>query len=182
MSLQQQIQADVKDAMRAGDTLRRDTLRFLLSAVQNAELEHRNALIKKAKIAPEIEVDGKKVPNPELDRLVSGLLTANPFGEAEVIEVIKRQVKQRQDSIAGYEQAKRPELVAKERAELAVLEAYLPRQMSREEIAERARAVIAEVGATSKRDLGKVMPRLNAELKGRADGREIAAVVGELLG
>ena len=77
--------------------------------------------------------------------------------------------------------ASRPDIVARERSELAVIEAYLPTQLSRDAIAERARAAIAAVGATSSREQGKVMQKLMPELKGQADGKLVAEVVGELL-
>lgn len=75
----------------------------------------------------------------------------------------------------------RPELVAKEHAELGVIESYLPQQLSREVIEERARAAIAAVGATSPREQGKVMQKLMPDLRGQADGKLVAAVVSELL-
>ena len=101
--------------------------------------------------------------------------------DADILGVIAKQAKQRQESIESFKQGNRPDLVAKEEAELAILNQYLPRQMTREEIEAEARRVIAEVGAQGPADKGKVMPQLIARLKGRADGREINAVVTELL-
>ncbi len=102
--------------------------------------------------------------------------------DADILGIIAKEVRQRHESIEAFKQGNRPDLVAQEEAELAVLQQYLPPQMTREEIAEAARRVIAEVGAEGPGDKGKVMPKLIPQLKGRADGREINAVVSELLG
>jgi uncharacterized protein YqeY len=102
--------------------------------------------------------------------------------DSDILGVIAKEVKQRHESIEAFRQGKRDDLVAQEEAELAILQEYLPPPMSREEIIAEARRVIEEVGAQQPGDKGKVMPRLIAQLKGRADGREINAVVTELLG
>ncbi len=99
----------------------------------------------------------------------------------DILTIIAKEVRQRKESIEAFKAGNREDLVKQEEAELAALEIYLPPQMSREEIAEAARKVIQEVGARGPADKGKVMPRLINELKGRADGREINAVVTELL-
>lgn len=101
--------------------------------------------------------------------------------DAGIIGVIAREVKQRDESIQAFRQGNRPELVAKEETEKAILMGYLPEQVNREEIIATARRIIAEVGAKGPGDKGKVMPRIMAELRGRADGREINAIVTELL-
>lgn len=101
--------------------------------------------------------------------------------EGDILGIIAKEVRQRKESIEAFKQGDRQELVAQEEAELAVLTEYLPQQMTREEIIDAARKVIEEVGAQEPRDKGKVMPKLIAQLKGRADGREINAVVTELL-
>ncbi len=103
------------------------------------------------------------------------------LSDADILGIIAKQVKQRQESIASFKQGNRPDLVAQEEAEMAVLNDYLPQQMSREEIIAAAHRVIAEVGAAGLGDKGRVMPKLIAQLKGRADGREINEVVTELL-
>ena len=100
----------------------------------------------------------------------------------DILGIIAKEARQRQESIDAFKQGNRQDLVAKEEAELAVLKEYLPQQMSREEIIEAAQQVIEEVGAQGPGDKGKVMPKLIAQLKGKADGREINAVVTELLG
>lgn len=101
--------------------------------------------------------------------------------EGDILGIVAKEVRQRKESIEAFKQGDRQELVAQEEAELAVLTEYLPQQMTREEIIDAARKVIEEVGAQEPRDKGKVMPKLIAQLKGRADGREINAVVTELL-
>ena len=102
--------------------------------------------------------------------------------DADILGIIAKEVRQHQESIDAFKQGDRDDLVAQEEAEVAVLQQYLPQQITREEIIAEASRVIAEVGAQGPRDKGKVMPKLIAQLKGKADGREINAVVTELLG
>ena len=99
----------------------------------------------------------------------------------KILGIIAKEARQHQESIESFKQGNRQDLVAKEEAELAILNEYLPQQMTREEIVAEARRVIGEVGAQGPGDKGKVMPRLIAQLKGKADGREINVVVTELL-
>jgi uncharacterized protein YqeY len=94
---------------------------------------------------------------------------------------VQKQAKQRRESILEFEKAGRKDLAAKESAELSILEEYLPRQLSRDEIEAAARAVIAQTGAAGPRDIGKVMPVLTKQLAGLADGRAINEVVRALL-
>jgi uncharacterized protein YqeY len=101
--------------------------------------------------------------------------------DGDILGIIAKEVKQRSESIEAFRQGNRQDLVAQEEAESAILQAYLPQQMTREEIIAEARLVIDEIGAQGLADKGKVMPRLIAQLKGKADGREINAVVTELL-
>ncbi len=103
------------------------------------------------------------------------------LGDGDILGIIAKEVRQHRESIEAFRQGDRQDLVAQEEAELAILQGYLPQQMTREEIIAEARRVIEEVGAQGPADKGKVMPRLIAHLKGRADGREINAVVTELL-
>jgi uncharacterized protein YqeY len=146
MSLKDQIADDLKRALKEGDDTRKRTLRLLMAAVHNAEIEK----------------------GAELD-------------DSGVLGVIAKQVKQRHDSAEEFRRGDRQDLVDREESEAAVLQAYLPPAMSREEIEGAARKVIAEVGAQGPRDIGKVMGPLTAQLRGRADGAEISAVVRELL-
>jgi hypothetical protein len=102
--------------------------------------------------------------------------------DIDILGVIAKEVRQRKESIEAFKQGNRADLVAQEEAEMAVLQEYLPQQMTREEIMAEARKVIAEVGAGGLKDKGKVMPQLMAKLKGKADGRVINEIVTELLG
>ncbi len=101
--------------------------------------------------------------------------------DSDILGIIAKEARQHQESIEAFRQGNRQDLVAQEEAELAVLQEYLPRQMTRDEIIAEARRIIEEVGAQGPGDKGKVMPKLIAQLKGRADGREINTVVTELL-
>jgi uncharacterized protein YqeY len=101
--------------------------------------------------------------------------------DGDILGIIAKEVRQRHESIDAFKQGNRQDLVVHEEAELAILQEYLPKQMTRDEIIAEARKVIEEVGAQGPADKGKVMPRLIAQLKGKADGREINAVVTELL-
>lgn len=145
-SLKEKLASDLKQAMKAGETARRDVLRLVLSAIKNAEIAKRGDL-----------------------------------EEPDVIGVIVKEARQRQESIDAFKQGNRQDLVAQEEAELAILQEYLPQQADRDEIVAAAKKIIAEVGAEGPRDKGKVMPRLIAEFKGKADGREINDIVTELL-
>ena len=102
--------------------------------------------------------------------------------DAEAVQVIRKQVKQRQDSIEQFEKGGRPELAAKEKEELAILSAYLPQAMSGEELAQAVREAIAEVGATSRAQMGAVMKALQTKLGGRADGKTLSQEVQRQLG
>jgi uncharacterized protein YqeY len=102
--------------------------------------------------------------------------------ETDILGVIAKEVKQHKESIEAFKQGDRQDLVAKEEAEMAILQEYLPKQMSRDEIIAAARRIIDELGAQGPRDKGKVMAKLIPQLKGRADGREVNALVTELLG
>ena len=105
-----------------------------------------------------------------------------PVEDVDIIGVIAKEVKQRKESIEAFRQGNRPDLVTREEAELKLLEEYLPEAISRDEIVAAAKKIIAEVGAEGPRDKGKVMSRIIPELKGQADGKDINAVVTELLG
>jgi len=101
--------------------------------------------------------------------------------DTNILGIIAKEARQRHESIEAFRLGNRQDLVTQEEAELAILNQYLPQQMTRDEITAAARRVIEEVGAQGPGDKGKVMPKLIAQLKGKADGREINAVVTELL-
>lgn len=103
------------------------------------------------------------------------------LSEDEVMDVIQREAKRRRDAAAEYEKAGRSDRAAEELAELTVLERYLPQQLSEEEIRTLAREVIAEIDATSMRDMGAVMSAIMPKVAGRADGRSVNQVVRGLL-
>ncbi len=131
--------------------------------------------------------DGDKVKRSAIRLAMAAIKNAEiarqaALEDSDILGVITKEVRQRKESIEAFKQGSRPELAAIEEAEMAVLEQYLPRQMTRDEIVAEARRIIEEVGAEGIRDKGKVMPQLIAKLKGRADGREINEVVTELLG
>jgi uncharacterized protein YqeY len=101
--------------------------------------------------------------------------------EDEMVAALAKEVKQRRNAMAEFEKAGREDLVASESAELVVLEAYLPEALSEKEIADLARQVIAETGASGPREMGQVMSVLMPLVRGRADGRQVSQIVRELL-
>jgi len=103
------------------------------------------------------------------------------LNDADTVQVIRKQVKQHQDSIDSFEKGGRAELAAKEKEELLVLQSYLPQAMSADEIAKVVRETIAEVGATSKAQMGTVMKAVQAKVAGRADGKTLSAEVQKQL-
>lgn len=101
--------------------------------------------------------------------------------DEEMLAALQKEVKQRQEAIVEFKRGGRDDLVAREVAEIEILEPYLPKMLSREEIADAARAVIAEIGASSPKQMGQVMRVLMPRVHGQADGRLVNEVVGELL-
>ena len=142
MTLQQRVDSDLKEAMRAKDVTKLGVLRMLKSALKYAAI---------AKSGAEAELS-----------------------DAEAVQVIRKQAKQRQDSIESFEKGGRAELADKEKQELAILNTYLPQGMSPDELAKVVRETIAELGATSKAQMGAVMKALQAKVGGRADGKRLA--------
>ena len=158
--------------MRTKDTLRRDTLRFVLAAVQREGVDRRQATVDR------LIAEGKS----EADRAAYlAKNDPNAVDDAGVQEVLQRQAKMRRDSIDAFRKGERPELVAKEESELAVISGYLPQQLSEAEVRAIVERVVAETGASGPRDMGKVMPKVIAETKDRADGRQVSGVVQALL-
>jgi uncharacterized protein YqeY len=103
------------------------------------------------------------------------------LAEADALSVVRKEIKKRQDSVASYEQAARQDLADKEKAEIAVLERYMPAAMSAEELVKLVEGVIAELGATSKKEMGAVMKVLQERSAGRADGKALSAEVSKRL-
>jgi uncharacterized protein len=153
MSLKDTLAEDLKTAMRAGDEVRKSTLRLLLTAITRAE------------------VPGEDDP----------VAARQALDDEQVLAVIGSQAKQRRQSIEAFKKAGRDDLVKNEQAELDILQAYLPAQLSREEVVAEARKVMDETGAHSSADKGKVMSVLMKRLGDRADGRTVNEVVTELL-
>ena len=106
---------------------------------------------------------------------------SDQLSDADVVAIVQKEVKKRRDSIEQFEQGGRPELAAHERAELTVLETFLPRALAPDELEQLVRAVIQELGATSKKDMGAVIKAVQARAAGAADGRSISTLVGRLL-
>ncbi len=142
MSLKVRITDDMKAAMRARETARLGTIRLLLAAIKQKEIDER------------IELD-----------------------DAAVSNIVEKLIKQRKDSISQFQAAGRDDLVAAEQAELVVLQAYLPEQLSAAEVEAAVAAAIAESGATSAKDMGKVMGLLKPRLAGRADMGQVSALI-----
>jgi uncharacterized protein YqeY len=154
--------------MRDKDTLRRDTLRFVLAAVQREGVDRRQAAYDK------LIAEGKD------DAARADYFAKNDpsvLDDAGVQDVLQKQAKMRRDSIEAFQKGGRSELVDKETKELAVITEYLPKQMTEAEIRAVVARVIAETGATGPREMGKVMPKVLAETKDKADGKQVAGIV-----
>jgi uncharacterized protein len=142
MSLKDQINDDMKTAMRARETERLGTIRLLLAAIKQREVDDRVTL-----------------------------------DDAAITAVIDKMIKQRKDSISQFQSAGRDDLVAKEQAELTILSAYMPEQLSADAIAAEVQAAIAASGAAGPQDMGKVMGVLKPKLAGKADMTAVSAQV-----
>ena len=149
MTLQQRVDSDLKEAMRAKEATRLGVLRMLKSALKYAAI---------AKSGAEAELS-----------------------DVEAVQIIRKQAKQRQDSIESFEKGGRAELADKEKQELAVLNTYLPQGMSPDDLAKVVRETIAELGATSKAQMGAVMKALQTKVGDRSDGKTLSAEVQKQL-
>lgn len=147
MSLKEQLNIDLKQAMRDKEVVKRDSIRSI------------NTMIK------QIEVDERR----ELD-------------DAEVIKLIQRGIKQREEAIVQYSAAQRDDLVAKEKEQVEIFLQYLPKQLSDEELENGMKKIIEEVGATTLKEMGKVMGAASKAFAGVADGKRINEMVKKLLG
>jgi uncharacterized protein YqeY len=148
-SFTSRVAEDLKNAMRARETVALNVIRALKSAMKYAAIE---------KLGADAELE-----------------------DADAMNVVRKEIKKRQDSIASYEQGGRKDLADVERAEIAVLEKYLPAAMSGDELVKLVDSVIAETGATTKKDMGRVMKLLQERSEGRADGRALSAEVSKRL-
>lgn len=146
MSTKEQLESALKDALRAGDDLRKRTLRMALSAIRFAEIER-----------------------------------GQPLDENQTQSILQKEVKSRQEAIAEAQHAARPDLEAAAKDEIAVLQAFLPEQLSQAELEDLARQAIAEIGATSIKGMGQVMKVLVPRLAGRAPGDQASQAVRKLL-
>lgn len=146
MTLQEQLKSDMKDAMKAKDVVKRDTIRFLNSAIKQVEVDERRDL-----------------------------------SDNDIIKLIQKSLKQREDSITQFGDAGRDDLVQKEQAQADILIAYLPKQLTPEELEVEIKAIIEEVGATSMKDIGKIMGTANKKLAGITDGKKINECAKALL-
>jgi uncharacterized protein YqeY len=151
-SLNEQINSGWKDAMRAGDAVRKDTLSMLRAAVKRAEIDTRGS--------------GKSFSAESDD---------------DVRAVIEREAKKRRDAIDEYEKVDRPDRAQAERDELQVLQEFLPEPMSTDELRAIVKAAVASTGASSAKDVGAVMKAVLPRVAGRADGKAVNALVREEL-
>jgi uncharacterized protein len=153
MSLREQITSDMKDAMKSGDKRRTATLRLMNAAIKDKDINSRT--------------DGH-----------DSTLTS----DAGIMELFIKMVKQRQDSITAFDAGGRPELAQAEREEMAIIQAYMPKQMSDDEAKAAVGAIIAAVGAASIKDMGKVMAELKTKYAGQMDMAKAGSIVKSLLG
>jgi uncharacterized protein YqeY len=147
MTLQDRIESAMRDAMRARDERRTQTLRMAMSAAHNREIELGRSL-----------------------------------ADEDYVDILSKQVKQRRESIEAFRAGGRDAMAANEEAEAAILAEFLPEPLSADELESIVRAAIAETGALSPADLGKVMGRVVPQTKGRADGKAVSDLVRQLLG
>ena len=183
--LRNQLNSDLKTALRAGEKVKLQVVRTILASVKNAELARQEKLmagfLKQHQVTATDDEAARKAKLNEVAKEVERIAPQITLNDGDILSVISKEAKQREESIAAYKAGNRPDLVAQEEAELAVIKTYLPQQATRDDIAAIVKQVIAEVGAQGPRDKGKVMPKVIAQLKGRADGREINEVVSEIL-
>jgi len=151
--LRERINDAVKDAMRAKDAPRLSTLRMITAALKDRE------------IAARVEPGG-----------------GGPLGDEQIFQVLQKMIKQREESVAQYRQGKREDLVAKEEAEIGVCREFLPQAMDAAAVEAAVKATVAELGATTIKDMGKVMGALKAKYAGQMDIGKAGAVVKGLLG
>ena len=158
MALKEKLQADVKDALKSGNSQKRTLLGMVLSAVKNREFDKRAKLSKS-------ESDSVK-----LDEMCK-------LNDEEVLETISSEIKKRKDSVEQFEKGGRPELAEQEKQEIEMLMVYMPEQMSDDAVLAEVKKVIAETGASGPKDMGKVIGAVMAKIKGKADGTLVSQFV-----
>lgn len=160
-SLKEYISQDMISAVKAKDKIKALVLRSLNSAIKNTEIIKRTKLSK--------------------DSQGINLEKASLLSDEEVVGVISSQIKQRKDSITEFEKANREDLVQKEKAEMDILAAYLPPQLSEDEVRKIVSDAISKTGASSVKEMGRVMAFIMPQIKGKADGTMVSGIVKELL-
>lgn len=161
MPLREKIDADFKEVFKAKDEVRVSTLRMLLAAIKNREVEKRTKLSKTESVE-------------KLEKL-------SKLSDEEIIQVISSEIKRRREAAEQYRQGNRQELAKKEEAELKILSGYMPEQMQEEEIRRLVKGAIQKSGASSSQEIGKVMGILMPQVKGKADGGLVNKIVREEL-
>lgn len=165
MTLKEKIQEDLNSAIKSKREIEISTLRMLSAAILNKEKEKRY-----------------KISKEKPDFKEEDLQKESQLGtDEEVMEVISSEAKKRKEAILDYEKGGRKDLAEKEKKEMAVLQKYLPEQLSEEEIQKLTKEAIAKVGAKEPKDMGKVMAELMLQVKGKADGNLVSKVVKKLL-
>jgi len=164
MSLKEKIKEDLKNSLKEKEDLVVSVLRMLLAATNNKETEKRTKIWKQ-----------KPDSNQEC------LEKESQLTEEEFIEVISSEVKKRRESVLEFERGKREDLASKERAEIEILQKYLPEQLSKEELRKIIKEAVLKVSAKEVRDMGKVMAELMPKVKGKADGGLVSKIVKEFL-
>jgi len=147
VDLKSKLNQDLKEAMKAKDEVKLRTVRMLLAAIKNFEVEK-----------------------------------MRPATDEEILQIMSKEIKKRQEAIEMYEKGNRQDLAQAERLEVQIIQSYMPQQLSEEEIRELAKRIIAELGLSSPKDVGTAMKAIMPHVKGRADGKLVNRIVSELLG
>lgn len=171
MSIKETIQNDIKEALKNHDEVRVLVLRGVASAFNNKEIEKRTRLHR----------DSGGQAKLEESETVKELEQKSKLTEEEAVDVIFNEVKKRREAIVEYEKGKREDLVQKEKAELDILQKYLPEQLSEDEIKKLAQEAIVKTGAAGMKDMGKVLGILMSRIKGKAEGGLVSQIVKDLL-
>jgi uncharacterized protein YqeY len=177
MNIEEQLRQDLKTALRGGEKLRLLVIRGALAALKNAQMAQVEAAYDQAlAVAPkQWGADGQVIaPEITIDRNM-------PLSETAMQETLAKELKRRRDAIELYQKGGREDLAEQEQAEATILETYLPRQLTADELRPQMEAAISELGASSMADMGKIRPALIQQFKGSADGRLISQLAREIL-